>query len=416
MGTPKLKLRIKLAKPLPARKLLFICTQRTVRELKCEIVRRLASTIDGPIAVKASGYELLDDDEVSDLLENNSKLTVHTLRSTNKRPAQTEPVHRVHSTSHALCVHPPPPPPTFSKYKSPASAARNNRHKKQRLLNRASSLVATATAASTSSSSSHSASVGAGGVADSAGQIMIPVATPAPRRVVISSMEHGDPNKAALVKQKTIYPVQKAYDNAIAVDGEGSASREGTDSTDPSSSESLEPSNDIVTSSDSDSDSDSESSSSSTSGSSSSSDSDSDSDSPPLTIPLQRLGNADGQGKPNASGPSDSAKIASITLQQLEEMDGGSIDNVSAGALIAYQVLEISREMTPVVSQFRIGRVERASHSELFVRVLKDFATGSEAAPTTTDLRRQQLLGDAAENAPSLDELSPHQVTAVKFL
>lgn len=76
----KITLALTLAPPLPQRKFLIVCQQRTVRDLKAEILRRFHSIISGGQTITLTNtdyYELMDDDEVKDLLASGSELLVH---------------------------------------------------------------------------------------------------------------------------------------------------------------------------------------------------------------------------------------------------------------------------------------------------------------------------------------------------
>ncbi|KAJ2491113.1 hypothetical protein IWW37_002566 [Coemansia sp. RSA 2050] len=74
---PRLTLTMRLASPLPARKFLFVCQQKTVKELKKEIRRRLTSLIKEPVSITVDGYELMDDDDVADVLSKDVQIDVH---------------------------------------------------------------------------------------------------------------------------------------------------------------------------------------------------------------------------------------------------------------------------------------------------------------------------------------------------
>ncbi|KAJ2508448.1 hypothetical protein H4217_008557 [Coemansia sp. RSA 1939] len=76
MDDDKLKLEISLAPPLPQRRFLLVCAQKTVKDLKNEIRRRLVTLIQEPIALISDGFELMDDDLVVDLLSNRDSLVV----------------------------------------------------------------------------------------------------------------------------------------------------------------------------------------------------------------------------------------------------------------------------------------------------------------------------------------------------
>ncbi|KAJ2008222.1 hypothetical protein H4R26_000342 [Coemansia thaxteri] len=77
MSPPKIKLTMNLAPPLPERKFLFVCQQQTIKELKNEIRRRLIAIIQEPIMLMVNDFELMDDDDASDLLTKGDHLTLH---------------------------------------------------------------------------------------------------------------------------------------------------------------------------------------------------------------------------------------------------------------------------------------------------------------------------------------------------
>ncbi|KAJ2024455.1 hypothetical protein IWW57_003725 [Coemansia sp. S610] len=74
---PRITLTMRLAPPLPARKFLFVCQQKTVKELKNEIRRRLIALIKEPVSITVDGYELMDDDDVADVLSKDIQIDVH---------------------------------------------------------------------------------------------------------------------------------------------------------------------------------------------------------------------------------------------------------------------------------------------------------------------------------------------------
>ncbi|KAJ1816424.1 hypothetical protein LPJ56_004300 [Coemansia sp. RSA 2599] len=76
-----LNLRIKLEPPLPDRKFIFACKQRTVKELRNEIKRRIQPITIEPIALLFEGYELMDDDLVRDIFSFTEIINVHRVDS-----------------------------------------------------------------------------------------------------------------------------------------------------------------------------------------------------------------------------------------------------------------------------------------------------------------------------------------------
>ncbi|KAJ2785523.1 hypothetical protein H4R18_000468 [Coemansia javaensis] len=73
----KVTLVVKLEPPLPERRFLMVCKQRTVKELRNEIKRRILAITTEPLTLLHDGFELMDDDEVTDLLENRSVVAIH---------------------------------------------------------------------------------------------------------------------------------------------------------------------------------------------------------------------------------------------------------------------------------------------------------------------------------------------------
>ncbi|KAJ2083324.1 hypothetical protein H4R24_000884 [Coemansia sp. RSA 988] len=72
----KLAIVVKLDAPLPERKFLMVCKQRTIKELKNEVKRRIHAITHDPITLLFDDFELMDDDEVRDILEPRSVLHV----------------------------------------------------------------------------------------------------------------------------------------------------------------------------------------------------------------------------------------------------------------------------------------------------------------------------------------------------
>ncbi|KAJ2450878.1 hypothetical protein EV183_003974 [Coemansia sp. RSA 2336] len=64
----KIKIFVKLDPPLPKRQFITVCKQRTVRELRNELKRRIITISNKPITLTLDGYELMDDDEVADVI------------------------------------------------------------------------------------------------------------------------------------------------------------------------------------------------------------------------------------------------------------------------------------------------------------------------------------------------------------
>ncbi|KAJ2754698.1 hypothetical protein GGI19_002225 [Coemansia pectinata] len=87
-STPRLTLTMRLAPPLPARKFLFVCQQKTVKELKNEIRRRLITLIKEPVAITVDGYELMDDDDVADVLSRDVHIDLHLASSLDQAIAE----------------------------------------------------------------------------------------------------------------------------------------------------------------------------------------------------------------------------------------------------------------------------------------------------------------------------------------
>ncbi|PIA15490.1 hypothetical protein COEREDRAFT_87897 [Coemansia reversa NRRL 1564] len=72
----KLTIVVKLDAPLPVRQFLMVCKQRTIKELKNEVKRRIHFITPDPITLLFDGFELMDDDYVHDILEPRSVLHV----------------------------------------------------------------------------------------------------------------------------------------------------------------------------------------------------------------------------------------------------------------------------------------------------------------------------------------------------
>ncbi|KAJ1878880.1 hypothetical protein H4R99_002253 [Coemansia sp. RSA 1722] len=70
-------LRIKLEPPLPERKFIVVCKQRTVKELRDEIRRRIQPLTKEPITLLYNGFELMDDDPVNEIVMLASLINVH---------------------------------------------------------------------------------------------------------------------------------------------------------------------------------------------------------------------------------------------------------------------------------------------------------------------------------------------------
>ncbi|KAJ2825656.1 hypothetical protein FBU31_003653, partial [Coemansia sp. 'formosensis'] len=87
-STPRLTLTMRLAPPLPPRKFLFVCQQKTVKELKNEIRRRLIALIKEPVAITVDGYELMDDDDVADVLSKDTFIVLHLAASLDQAIAE----------------------------------------------------------------------------------------------------------------------------------------------------------------------------------------------------------------------------------------------------------------------------------------------------------------------------------------
>ncbi|KAJ1720349.1 hypothetical protein LPJ53_005008 [Coemansia erecta] len=77
MSFEKLTLRISLQEPLPQRNFMFVCKQTTVKELRNEIRRRILPITKQPIVLVLGGFELMDDDLVTDILTPDDFICVH---------------------------------------------------------------------------------------------------------------------------------------------------------------------------------------------------------------------------------------------------------------------------------------------------------------------------------------------------
>ncbi|KAJ2763677.1 hypothetical protein IWQ57_005487 [Coemansia nantahalensis] len=68
MGPPELPVVVQVEPPLGGRRFVMVCGQRTVRELKDEIARRLPALAHAPLELAAEGRALMDDAAVGDLV------------------------------------------------------------------------------------------------------------------------------------------------------------------------------------------------------------------------------------------------------------------------------------------------------------------------------------------------------------
>ncbi|ORX70620.1 hypothetical protein DL89DRAFT_283197 [Linderina pennispora] len=172
-------LRIHLAPPLPERRFLFVCKSPDVRHMKDELCSRLKKIATEPIVVLKDGYELMDQDEVSDLLTHMDLVSVH-LASNCEAGVYTDTQ----------------PQGTLA--------------------------LASSSEASMDEQAKH------------AGISACSSVNPGPRQVTISSVEHGDPAIAKRRKPnpfKSMFPVEQSY----AVLGQRPASEEAESSSDSSS-------------------------------------------------------------------------------------------------------------------------------------------------------------------------------------
>ncbi|KAI9481771.1 hypothetical protein H4R22_001810 [Coemansia sp. RSA 1290] len=91
----KIKIFVKLDPPLPKRQFITVCKQRTVKELRNELKRRIITITTEPLTLTLDGYELMDDDEVADVLtpmsEIHLKLSGNTATSANAETECLEP-------------------------------------------------------------------------------------------------------------------------------------------------------------------------------------------------------------------------------------------------------------------------------------------------------------------------------------
>ncbi|KAJ2452278.1 hypothetical protein GGF42_004064 [Coemansia sp. RSA 2424] len=107
---PKITLTMRLAPPLPPRKFLFVCHQKTIKELKNEIRRRLVSIIKEPVAITVNGYELMDDDDVVDVLAKDMNIVLHLAASLDRDIAES--LHDVEEYDGPPSASPSPAPPS----------------------------------------------------------------------------------------------------------------------------------------------------------------------------------------------------------------------------------------------------------------------------------------------------------------
>ncbi|KAJ2717058.1 hypothetical protein H4R19_000225 [Coemansia spiralis] len=88
MEPQKLPIIVKVESSVGERQFIMVCKQRTVRDLKDELKRRLPAFSDASLELELDGCDLMDDDEVCDLLEPKSIIRV---RAYGCKPAATEP-------------------------------------------------------------------------------------------------------------------------------------------------------------------------------------------------------------------------------------------------------------------------------------------------------------------------------------
>ncbi|KAJ2851968.1 hypothetical protein IWW36_000741 [Coemansia brasiliensis] len=109
----KIKIYVKLDPPLPSRQFITVCKQRTVKELRNELKRRILTITTEPLILTLDGYELMDDDEVEDILWPMSE--IHLKVADNNTPAPS---------SQAECLE----PPCFESSKRPYAVISRKEH------------------------------------------------------------------------------------------------------------------------------------------------------------------------------------------------------------------------------------------------------------------------------------------------
>ncbi|KAJ1736781.1 hypothetical protein LPJ72_001096 [Coemansia sp. Benny D160-2] len=407
MDDEKLKLEISLAPPLPQRRFLLVCAQKTVKDLKNEIRRRLVTLIQEPIALISDGFELMDDDLVVDLLSNRDSLVVVLHQHLHSHYAQETPGQPADTTV-AIDVS------------SASGIGSNPRSEKQ--VSRHPVYI--------SRKEHHAGSL-------QAQQTPNPNKRIYPAEIIYGESSPVQTNPSSIITDQSVSKDASMDSSSSGGTETRTRRKKRTDSISSSSS------SDTTTS-------DSTSSSSTTTGSESTGNSSGanhaeeaaasckicgesicsntehicfehgsvSSNDSPETMPLDRL---------SVSG-TPSRRIASITIPEILQLDDASPSNARPGHLIAYKSLEIASNVTPVVSNYKVAEVIGVGKTGLLsVRVLREFrhgkdtgsSVGSAARQRRADLLTSNLTDPNTEpgsNDGDLVVLDPSLIYNLKFI
>ncbi|KAJ2512608.1 hypothetical protein H4217_006796, partial [Coemansia sp. RSA 1939] len=335
MDDDKLKLEISLAPPLPQRRFLLVCAQKTVKDLKNEIRRRLVTLIQEPIALISDGFELMDDDLVVDLLSNRDSLVVvlhqhlhsYYAQETPGQPADTTDTIDVSSASGiGSNSRSEKQVPQHQKQTNPSSIITDQSVSKDASMDSSNSSKGTETRTrrkrtdSISSSSSSDTTT-----SDSSSTSSSSTTTGSESTGNSSGANHAEEDATSC----------KICGESIRSHTEHICFEHGS-----------------VSSNDS-----------------------------PETMPLDRL---------SVSG-TPSRRIASITIPEILQLEDASPSNARPGHLIAYKSLEIASNVTPVVSNYKVAEIIGADKTGLLsVRVLREFRHDKDTGSSVGSAARQR--------------------------
>ncbi|KAJ2603358.1 hypothetical protein EV177_006701 [Coemansia sp. RSA 1804] len=416
MDDDKLKLEISLAPPLPQRRFLLVCAQKTVKDLKNEIRRRLVTLIQEPIALISDGFELMDDDLVVDLLSNRDSLVVVLHQHLHSYYAQETPGQPADTTD-------------TIDVSSASGIGSNSRSEKQvpqhqKQVSRPPVYI--------SRKEHHAGSL-------QAQQTPNPNKRIYPAEIIYGESSPVQTNPSSIITDQSVSKDASMDSSNSSKGTETRTRRKRTDSISSSSS------SDTTTS-----DSSSTSSSSTTTGSESTGNSSGanhaeedatsckicgesirshtehicfehgsvSSNDSPETMPLDRL---------SVSG-TPSRRIASITIPEILQLEDASPSNARPGHLIAYKSLEIASNVTPVVSNYKVAEIIGADKTGLLsVRVLREFRhdkdTGSSVGSAARQRRADLLTSNQTDpntepgsNDDDLVVLDPSLIYNLKFI
>ncbi|KAJ2613214.1 hypothetical protein H4S08_002333 [Coemansia sp. RSA 1365] len=108
-------------------------------------------------------------------------------------------------------------------------------------------------------------------------------------------------------------------------------------------------------------------------------------------------------------------RIHSMSMADIDAEKDVDVQFLKLGEIVAFKLLEMSDDMTPSISQYRIGKVVDMSSGSATVQILRDLKPKSpQNISKSTSLRRAQLIGTPDQH--NTVWLDPESIRSLKTL